>query len=283
MVPSATDKCWPGFTAASITLLPLFLGLLLGVAGCASEPTAQDRAAEERQRMLDEQEDNKVRLVVEDKRPQTAMEQTWGAVVHVIWDEPLRWWDLMMGNTPGAAARQMEDKTSPDVRRVGVFALVDYSFAREDPYTKRYAQIAQLDEDYTVRAAAIRALNRSRSREGSKVFIHALQSEFVLERLEAAKAIANIPDPQAVPVLLLHLSKEDNKDVRIACADALRNYQTMEVARSLVEVLSDRDFGVAWQAHRSLRIMTAVDLGYNGGAWLDYLKSQKTFGQTDKG
>jgi HEAT repeat protein len=131
-------------------------------------------------------------------------------------------------------------------------------------------------------------------------------------RTEAAKALANIPDDRAVPSLLRHLEgtlpaslvrrdrsglptlgtaanltaglglAEDHreaKDVRIACADALRNFRTTEVARALVNALQDRDFGVAYTARKSLKGMTGMDLGYDQAAWLKYLTQvPKPFG-----
>jgi hypothetical protein len=59
----------------------------------------------------------------------------------------------------------------------------------------------------------------------------------------------------------------ENRDVRIAAADALRNYPTGAgggAAKALASVLSARDFGVAWQAHESLVRMTGRDLRYMG-------------------
>jgi hypothetical protein len=94
-----------------------------------------------------------------------------------------------------------------------------------------------------------------------------------------------VPDPAAVPALLRHLQgqrqgivvagavtmSDEGKDVRIACADALRHYRTLDVARSLVTYLNERDFGVAWQSRQSLRQLTGRDLAYDQSAWLKYL------------
>jgi hypothetical protein len=69
------------------------------------------------------------------------------------------------------------------------------------------------------------------------------------------------------------------KDVRIACADGLRNFLTTSVAQALIRALDERDFSVAWQAHRSLWLMSGQDFGYNQAAWLNYLTTtQKPLG-----
>jgi len=194
------------------------------------------------------------------------------------------WMDYASGHTPGKAAREMED-ANPDRRRAGIADLViSWDFARKPPYTTRYKQIAQSDPDYTVRAMAVRALNISRDKTATKIFIAALEDESELVRLEGAKALANVPDPDAVPALLRRLqgrrdttvdgrplSADEGKDVRIAAADALRNYHTLDVARTLVSYLNERDFSVAWQSRQSLVALTGRDLSYSQAAWLQYL------------
>src|SRR5439155_9483401 len=120
---------------------------------------------------------------------------------------PQRIIDFYLGNTPGRFARMMEDDQSADMRRTGILRLVtDYDFARKDPYTKRYWQIAQGDPDYLVKVAAVRALDRSRSSSVDPIALKYLDDPNPLLRLEAAKALANIPDEKAVPALLRHLA-----------------------------------------------------------------------------
>jgi len=192
-------------------------------------------------------------------------ERMWASIMN-----PLR------GETPRKWVRQMEDPDFPDERREGITKLVSRDFAKRPPYTTRYAQIAQLDQDYTVRAAAIRALNRSRDASATPTFIRALGDKSDLVRLEAAKALSNIPDPAAIKELLRVLQNPaENKDVRIAAADALRHYHDTTVARTLAGTLGAREFGIAWQARRSLRTITHEDFHYDETAWLQYLTTAK--------
>ena len=118
----------------------------------------------------------------------------------------------------------------------------------------------------------LRALNRARDQDATPVFIKALSDQNDQVRLEAAKALANVPDPNAVgPLTSIVNNDSDNKDVRIAAADALRNYRSLDVARALVSTLGGRDFGVAWQSRQTLRKLTGHDMRYDEAAWLAYL------------
>jgi hypothetical protein len=191
-----------------------------------------------------------------------------------------QFWDYLTGNTPAKAAKEMEDAASADERRKGINQLVTWTFARKPPYTTRYEQIAVQDKDWLVRATAIRALNRSRDTQATGIFIKALDDPNDVVRLEAAKALANVPDPKAVPALVKIVDdRQQNRDVRIAAADAMRHYKQLEVARALVITLGQRDFGVAWQSRQSLVTLTGKDLRYDEAAWLAYLASPgKPFG-----
>jgi hypothetical protein len=180
--------------------------------------------------------------------------------------------DAFTGNTPIKFARLMEDPTFPDHRRKGINALSARDFGRRKPYTTRYQQIAQNDPDYLVRAVAIRALNRSRDRSATPLFIKSLNDKSGLVRWEAAKALANVPDPDAAePLARIVTNPADDNDVRIAAADALRHYHDPSVARALAHTLNGRNFGVAWQSRQSLKFLTGRDLKYDERAWIAFV------------
>jgi HEAT repeat protein len=81
-----------------------------------------------------------------------------------------------------------------------------------------------------------------------------------------------VPDEAASDELLKVVNNaQEQRDVRIAAADALRYYRKLEVARGLVNTLNGRDFSVAWQARKSLTRMTGSDYAYDESAWLNYL------------
>jgi hypothetical protein len=180
--------------------------------------------------------------------------------------------DVISGNTANKAAAKMVDAHFPDERREGILYLVNRDYGRRDPFTEYYQTVALQDEDYTVRAMAIRALNISRHQPATGTFIKALSDREALVRMEAAKALANLPDPAAQERLLQIVADErENRDVRIAAADALKHYKNISVGRTLVNQLGGRDFSVSWQARRSLRTLTGADHKYNQAAWLTYM------------
>jgi len=180
--------------------------------------------------------------------------------------------NVMLGKTPIKEVKMMENPDSPDQRRQGIYKLVTKEFGQHEPYTRRYRQIAQTDTDPLVRAAAVRALNMSRDREAVPIFIASLIDSSPMVRLEAAKALSNVPDLTAADPLARTLGNpQEQRDVRIAASEALRNYRQIGVARVLAATLSGRDFSVAWQSRWSLRIMTGADYRYDEHAWLEFL------------
>lgn len=254
----------------------LLLSLLMLLGGCSSfltetnpeEPWSKSRFRELRY-------DDTQRLAGEDRSKSTTSEyftyvprKLWGGIVHVY-----QW---ATNDMPTRYAKNLFDK-NPDLRREAVYVLSDENFGRRDPYTKYYAHMAESDEDQTVRAAALRALNRSRAQAYSGIYVTSLNDPSPWASLEAAKALANIPDPKAVPGMMKLLGDDkQTREVRIACADGLRCYKTSDVAQGLIRQLSDRDFGVAWQARQSLNLMTGRDYRYDQSAWLDYLTQNQT-------
>ena len=178
----------------------------------------------------------------------------------------------LWGDTPLEAVRMMENKDSADDRRKGIYTLMQRAFAQQEPYTRRYRQIAQNDPDASVRAAAIRASNASRDKAAVPVFVAALADKSDMVRLQAAKALSNIPDSSAAEPLTRVLGNlAETRDVRIAASEALRHYRNIDVARVLAGTVAGRDFSIAWQSRWSLRILTGRDLGYDERAWLEYI------------
>lgn len=182
---------------------------------------------------------------------------------------------LISHDTPGIAVRKALDPTNPDVQRAGILHLCDFDHFRQGTAIVLYAHEAQVTRDYTVRAAALRALNRCRAKGYTSLFLKNLTDDQVLVRLEAADALGNIPDPQAIKPLIDHANSDLSPDVRIACTEALRNYPRSDVLVALVELLDNRDFSVVWQARQSLELLTGMDCRYDARAWRAYLTTVK--------
>jgi hypothetical protein len=184
------------------------------------------------------------------------------------------------GDNPAKATRQMQEDRSSDARRRGINDLLRWDFAHNPPYLLRYREIARNDPDPYVRSVAIRALNRCRDADSRPTYVAGLSDNSPLVRLESVKALVNLPDPSAAEGLIRLVTKADeDRDVRIAAADALGSYRRLEVARALTPRLAEHDFSVAWQARRSLRRLTGRDFRYDEAAWLEYITGpDKPFG-----
>ncbi len=274
-----------------LLLFALSCSPLLG--GCQSHgSTVSEQDAKQQRRINRMILANDQRILGEDVEVDKSLTHRSLSMFAKAWEFIVDEYNLLTGETPLLQAERMEDKNSPDNRRVGIFALADLPYGRHGAYPARYAEIAYgygkipSDPDYSVRAAAIRALNRSRARNysipqpGNKqkivdlipLYITGLDDKNELVRLESAKALANIPDDRAITPLLSHLENaEEVKDVRIAESDALRNYKRPDVAQSLIRLLQDRDFAVGYQSRTSLILMTGQDFHYDPAAWLKYL------------
>jgi hypothetical protein len=222
--------------------------------------------------------DNKQRLAGEDVRIEPLYKTPFEAIgvgFDVAISQPIgNFFDYITHDDPRHAARKMQDPHSADNQREGMLRLTDFKYARHDAANiKGYAIYARSAGDYTVRAAGLRALNRCRAQGYTALFMESLNDDQQLIRLEAADALGNIPDPQSVSLLIVHMQMdaEPNIDVRIACAEALRNFHTSEVMHALIDVLDDPVFGVAWQARQSLELLTGQDFRYDAKAWRHYL------------
>jgi hypothetical protein len=196
-----------------------------------------------------------------------------GMITNAIVFEPIgAGWANLTGDTVNQAAIKMVQTDNPDDSRQGIYRLGQFmqNTGPNDAYTDYMLLLADGAKDYTVRAAAIRVLNEYRIRKVVPAAIRNLEYPEPLVRLEAAKALANIPDSSALTTLVKHLQSDTNADVRIACADALRNFDVAPSTNALTDTLGDKDFSVAHQSHESLRIISFHDFQYDRAQWQDY-------------
>ena len=176
----------------------------------------------------------------------------------------------IFGNSPKFYAERLAAaNATPDQRRVGINGLVRREFGREPIYTDAYAQLAAESNAPLVRATAIRALNRSAAEGHTDLLIAALSDRDTLVQLEAAKALAKVPDPAAAaPLLSVAVDADADVDVRIAAVDALRHYGgDVEIVEQLAALLEAEEFSVAWQARQSLASIFGKDRGFDPKAW----------------
>jgi hypothetical protein len=267
-----------------LTTVLLLLAVCAGVSCVSNKQDKEEREDWSDKRWQEAQLENQERLKSENERKKQVTFAFLSKAKKSITDTVVHIYNYITGNTAFNAAKDMLDPSYPDRRRNAVVYLSKRDFGRQDPYVKYYAEMARTDDDHTVRAMAIRAMNRARRKNVTSLYLQSLEDSQPLVRLEAAKALANLPDEAAIPALIKHLkghievlrkgkveADDETTDVRVACADALRSFRTSEVAQALVGVLRDRDFAVCWQARVSLKLLTGKDFRYDQAAWLDYL------------
>lgn len=165
--------------------------------------------------------------------------------------------------------------TDADVRRVALVRVANRSYGAGLPYTDVYRTTAQVDPDGLVRATAIRSINRVRDQQSGPVLVAALADGHPQVRLEACKALANLPTPDAeIPLRAIAQANDQPNDIRIAALDALRHYNSLETQRVLVGQLNSNNFALAWESRRSLFLQTNADYRYDEAAWLNYLTTR---------
>lgn len=188
-------------------------------------------------------------------------------------DAPIR---FMTGDTYSKMASDL-DSNDANRRRAAILDYAQSIGARDEGIRKAYRVMAQYDNDPLVRAAAVRAINITRDTDpdAGAVIIKALKDGHDAVRLEASKAIANLPQQGVAPQLVSILNDEKQPlDLRIASADALRHYRSPESARALIRQLGQTsNFALSWQSRRSLFLMTGKDFRYSEAAWLDFVAS----------
>ncbi len=171
--------------------------------------------------------------------------------------------------TPEEKAAMAFDTTDPDVRRTAIELLSRKQWALRDPYLKRFAQLTKpgIEKDPSVRAVAVRALGKAHNRKYMPEILASLDDPSPVVRWDAAVVMQSMPDKQAVITLQKMAISDDSVDVRASAANALRQYRTTSVFRTLLRCMADSDFTVRSAAHASLVFQTGQDKGYDPENW----------------
>lgn len=186
--------------------------------------------------------------------------------------------------SPLEAAKDAIDPWDADARARGTMLLANGYFGGEDPYHALYLQGAG-DEDPNVRAAALRGLSLHGQPEDAPVLAAALEDPNARVRLEAARALQRVHNPETIDALILASRRpiagsaertgEAEPTIRTEAAHALGQYAEPRVIQPLISALDDRFLAVNEAARRSLRTLTGQDFGFDRKGWLEW------YGATD--
>lgn len=176
--------------------------------------------------------------------------------------------EVFAGPTPAEAAAMAVDEFDPNARFKGIQLLAGANFAGEEPYMRLFRERLS-DEDPGVRAIAARAIG-AHGTPGDVASITPLFADRDVEvRVEAARALQRLHNPEAIPALLTRLDVEQEQEPRVRqeAAIALGQYRSDLVVEKLIAALSDESLGVNTRVQDALRTLTGHDFGTDRGAW----------------
>lgn len=184
--------------------------------------------------------------------------------------------NVLMPPTPGEAARMMQDQYDADARRQGTVWISNAPFGGVDAYVANYRVLVEIEQDPTVKGAAIRALGRHGVPEDAMLIAPHLKHENEYVRWEAAKALQRLHNPNVITHLLEALREEEERsETKAAIATALGQYPQGRVFDALVAALDARELAVNMAAEGSLSTLTGQSFEMDAAQWLRWYSAQR--------
>lgn len=165
------------------------------------------------------------------------------------------------------------DEYDADKRYRGTALLANAPFGGERPYLELFREAVE-DEDAGVRQVGVRAIGIHGEPEDVPAITARLTDDEWLVRMEAARALQRLHNPDAV-VPLTERTTIDNEiqaAVRAEAVLALGQYRQARVLQSLVTALADPSLSVNYNAVAALEILTGQNLGFEPAAWLAWIE-----------
>lgn len=125
----------------------------------------------------------------------------------------------------------------------------------------------QAGPEPALQLALVRTLRRLRHPAALPGLTWALEQGDEDTRREACRAIAQLEDPEAIPILARAARSAADVDVRIAATEGLRRFRDPFAVQALGQALDDRDPAVQYTAMQSLEQLTGRDLGLDARQW----------------
>lgn len=185
--------------------------------------------------------------------------------------------------TPAQAAQWAADANDAENQRRGIALLASAPWGGAEPYVRLYRLYVEEPTDPLVKAFSIRALGRHGDASDAVLVAKQLESPNRLVRLEAAKALQRLHDPQVADSIWKRLIDEAEEDqIRTELAIALGQYPSDPVLQALIRSLDQRELAVNWAALDSLHSLTGRDLGLDQQAWLAWREAGGQFPPGDR-
>ena len=140
---------------------------------------------------------------------------------------------------------------------------VPYDKGDEDA-VKYLTEVAEIGKDAVNRASAVDNLSHLRRPRLTSLYVRRLEDKSWSVQLDAAKALARNPDPEAVPALSKRLLDEIRLEVRLEVVKALTAIGGEESLKSLLDAFLDpsgRYAGIQLTVYDGARKLSGKDYG----------------------
>jgi len=183
------------------------------------------------------------------------------------------------------------EASHPDTRRKALRGLIKRKEVSEDWAVKAMDVIARTDSDPQVRCVALRGLMRSGSPVGIETALAILEPRLATRpartgeadvRLDAVALLAQHLGAGSVPadrseavgrVIRRAAMDDTDRQVRMAAIRALRHLPNRQTLTTLVGLLRQPDFGLAYEAEMSLRALTGHVGDFEAESWQAWLET----------
>lgn len=183
-------------------------------------------------------------------------------------------WILASALLAGCTSHQGEiTDTDPDYRREAIARKTG-----EGDRSDNAAVAARLlnDPDALVRAQSAVKLGESRDPEAVQFLVQALTDRDEHVRWDTVAALEKIGDRSVAPKVIDVLVRDENANVRRACALCLGTFGDRAAIPALIEALGDPEFRVVDAAAAALRQITGQDFGRDKAPWKAWYEGTPT-------
>ncbi len=211
-----------------------------------------------------------------------------------------RGWFSHNTDVAGCVQRMLESE-QPDDRRAAINELTESRQVHDSGVIEALVAVAENDRSHSVRRAALIALGYSDSQKACQCFLNILRLDPVSI---GADPMSDVREA-AITSLLIHLSNgEDceeqseelasaavkllgsdrNRNVRVTAAQVLAYYPRRDVLYGLADALEQRDFGVCFEAAKSLQLLTGQNHGHDPDSWRSFIdRAEDPFADRGRG
>lgn len=176
--------------------------------------------------------------------------------------------DQIMPPTGEEAGVWATDFGDPENQQRGITLVGNAPWGGGEEYLQLYRTCIEGPFDPLVKSAAIRALAHHGDPTDALIIASQLDHEVTYVRLEAAKGLQRLHDPEVADKIWKHLDTEEEPSIRVELAIALGQYPRDAVFQALVLSLESRELAVNLAASDSLRTLTGQDHGIDARRWL---------------